>query len=127
VTHTRSASAQHQFDTLLARVLRSGVLLSAAVVACGGAAYLSADGVRNLDYHVFKGEPASLRSVGGIIIDAMRLSGPGLIQLGLLLLIATPIARVVFSVIGFARQRDWLYVAITLVVLSLLAYSLATG
>jgi uncharacterized membrane protein len=46
------------------------------------------------------------------------------VQLGLLLLIATPIGRVVFSVAGFARQRDWLYVGITLVVLALLAYSL---
>ena len=53
--------------------------------------------------------------------------GRGLIQLGLLLLIATPIARVVFSVAGFARQRDWLYVAITLIVLTLLGYSLLAG
>ena len=42
-------------------------------------------------------------------------------------LIATPIARVVFSVIGFARQRDWLYVGVTLAVLMLLVYSVTTG
>ncbi|HZT76267.1 MAG TPA: DUF1634 domain-containing protein [Vicinamibacterales bacterium] len=47
------------------------------------------------------------------------------VQVGLLLLIATPIARVVFSVVGFSRQRDWLYVAVTLTVLALLLYSLA--
>lgn len=57
----------------------------------------------------------------------MVLGGRGLIQFGLLLLIATPIARVIFSIAGFARQRDWLYVAITLVVLTLLSYSLLAG
>ena len=63
----------------------------------------------------------------GIVAEAKTLGGRGLVQLGLLLLIATPIARVVFSVIGFARQRDWLYVLITLTVLTLLTCSLASG
>jgi uncharacterized membrane protein len=57
----------------------------------------------------------------------MHFEARGVIQLGLLLLIATPIGRVVFSVIGFVRQRDWLYVAITLLVLRLLLYSLMSG
>jgi len=51
----------------------------------------------------------------------------GLIQLGLLLLIATPMARVAFSVIGFALEKDWLYVGITLLVLALLIYSLSSS
>jgi uncharacterized membrane protein len=55
---------------------------------------------------------------------ARELSGRGLVQLGLLFLIATPIARVVFSIVGFMRQRDRLYVGVTAAVLALLAYSL---
>jgi uncharacterized membrane protein len=55
---------------------------------------------------------------------ARDLSGRGLVQFGLLFLIATPIARVVFSIVGFMRQRDWLYVGVTAAVLALLAYSL---
>jgi uncharacterized membrane protein len=51
----------------------------------------------------------------------------GLIQLGLLLLIATPMARVAFSVIGFALEKDWFYVGITLLVLALLIYSLSSS
>jgi uncharacterized membrane protein len=50
-----------------------------------------------------------------------------LIQLGLLILIATPIARVAFSVVAFLYQRDWMYVAVTLMVLGLLVYSLFGG
>jgi uncharacterized membrane protein len=76
---------------------------------------------------VFRGEPGDLQSVTGIIADAKAFDGRGLIQLGVLVLIATPIARVAFSVIGFARQRDWLYVVMTLVVLVLLVYSVTTG
>ena len=56
--------------------------------------------------------------------QALALHGPGLIQFGLLILIATPIARVAFSVFAFAYQRDWTYVLVTLVVLGLLVYSL---
>ena len=48
-----------------------------------------------------------------------------LIQFGLLLLIATPIARVAFSVIAFAVERDRLYVAFTIVVLMVLVWSLS--
>jgi uncharacterized membrane protein len=47
--------------------------------------------------------------------------------LGLLLLIATPVARVAFSVIGFALEKDWMYVVITLIVLALLIYSLSSS
>jgi uncharacterized membrane protein len=48
-------------------------------------------------------------------------------QLGLFLLIATPVARVVFSLLAFAIQRDHLYVGITLVVLAVLTFSLTGG
>jgi uncharacterized membrane protein len=41
----------------------------------------------------------------------------------LLLLIATPIARVAFSIAGFLIERDWLYVAFTVIVLVILLYS----
>lgn len=118
--------SDEQFDTILARVLQIGVVLAAAIVAFGGAVFLWRHAGENPAYHVFRGEPSDFRSVRGIVAEARSLSGRGLVQLGLLVLIATPVARVVFSVIGFARQRDWLYVAITLVVLSLLIYSLAS-
>src|ERR1700676_2182147 len=120
-------STARQFDTLLGNVLRTGVLISAAVVAWGGVVYLSDDAVSKPDYHVFRGAPADLRSVSGIISEAKAHGGRGLIQLGVLVLIATPIARVVFSVIGFARERDWLYVGVTVVVPMLLIYSVTTG
>jgi uncharacterized membrane protein len=118
---------EDQFDLVLAHVLRAGVLLAARVVAAGGAMFVLAHGAEPPQYRVFRGEPASLRSVHAIVVEAMRLRAEGIVQLGLLLLIATPIARVVFSVIGFVKQRDWLYVGITAAVLALLTYSLLSG
>ena len=50
-----------------------------------------------------------------------------MIQLGLLVLIATPIARVAFSLVAFALQRDRIYVIVTLIVLAVLLYSLTGG
>jgi uncharacterized membrane protein len=120
-------STDARFDTVLAYVLRAGVLLSAAVVACGGIVFLRVHGLERPAYHVFRGEPAALRSVRGIVSAAVHGGGRGLTQCGLLLLIATPIARVVCSVFGFIKQRDWLYTGITLAVLALLAYSLLAG
>jgi uncharacterized membrane protein len=63
--------------------------------------------------------------VTGIIGDAFDARGRGLIQFGLLLLVATPVARVVFSAVIFALERDWRYVAFTLLVLGVLIFSLA--
>ena len=87
---------------------------------------LSRHGREPADYRVFQGEPTELRSIPGVIRSALSGQGRGLIQLGLLLLIATPIARVSFSVLGFAIERDRLYVLFTLIVLGiLLLYSFA--
>ena len=124
---TSTAWTDERFDAVLAHVLRWGVILAATVVACGGVVFLARHGTQPADYRTFNGEPDALRSIGGVLSEAANESGRGLIQLGLLLLIATPIARVVFSVIGFAKQRDWLYVVITLAVLMLLTFSLASG
>jgi uncharacterized membrane protein len=113
-----------RIENVLGNLLRSGVLLSALVVSIGGAIYLIRHGQEPVNFRVFRGEPADLRSVRGIIRDALELRGQGIIQLGLLLLIATPVARVAFSIFGFTEERDGMYVAFTLIVFSVLLYSL---
>jgi len=117
--------SEQRFETLIGQLLRIGVLLSAAVVFAGGVHYLvQYHGTTAERLHVFSGEPDNLRHISGIVQFALGLHSRGLIQLGLLLLIATPVARVAFSVIGFAGERDWLYVGITLAVLAVLLYGL---
>ena len=113
-----------RIELILGNLLRTGVLLSAAVVLCGAGIYLARHAHEPANYRVFRGEPSDLRTISGVLHSIIHERGRSLIQLGLLLLIATPIARVVFSIVGFAIERDRMYVAFTLIVLAVLLYSL---
>ena len=116
-----------QTEAVIGSLLRLGVLLAASVVLLGGSVYLIRHGTSMPEYHAFQGEPTDLRTISGIVHDALRFEGRGIIQLGLLFLIGTPVARVVFSIIAFALERDKLYVVVTLIVLAVLIFSLAGG
>jgi uncharacterized membrane protein len=118
------ANDDRAFAMFLGHALRAGVLFAAVIVAAGAAVFLSKRGAMPADYKGFHGEPGSLRSIRGIVAGAWTGDGQALIQAGLLVLIGTPVARVVFSVVAFTRERDWLYVVITAVVLGLLGFSL---
>jgi uncharacterized membrane protein len=122
-----SQEARHQLEMRLGTLLRVGVSAAAAVVLMGGALYLSRHGMEHPAYHTFHSGPSDLRTLPGIIAGALHLREREVIQFGLVLLIATPIARVAFAVFAFFHQRDWLYVGISALVLALLLYGLATA
>ncbi len=111
-------------ERVIGALLRWGVILAAGVVLAGGAMYLVRHGATMPDYRVFSGEPSDLRNVSGIVAGAVSWHSRGLIQFGLLLLILVPVARVAFSVVAFALQRDRIYVVVTLIVLAVLLYGL---
>jgi uncharacterized membrane protein len=113
-----------QMDRLIGGLLRAGVLLAAAVSVAGGVWYLVRNPGTAPQYGTFHREAAELRSVSGVLRAVAEGRPEGLIQLGLLLLIATPVARVALSTAAFLLARDWLYAGITLVVLAVLAVSL---
>jgi uncharacterized membrane protein len=123
MTSTKGWTDQ-RIEDILGNLLRAGVLLAALVVLIGATIFLVRHGHSPANYRVFRGEPTELRSIRGIFQAAFALQGRGVIQLGLLLLIATPVARVAFSVWGFAEEHDRMYVVFTLIVLSVLLYSL---
>ncbi|HVS34477.1 MAG TPA: DUF1634 domain-containing protein [Gemmataceae bacterium] len=132
-------SEDTRVEQTMGRLLQAGVLLAALVTAVGGAFYLAERATQERPAYdklppngVGLDHPAELNSPAGVLELAFRGRpgyglGRGLIQLGVLLLIATPVARVAFSVYVFARQRDRLYVAVTLAVLVLLLISLFAG
>jgi uncharacterized membrane protein len=111
-----------RMETVMGRLLQVGVLLASIFVALGGAMYLKAHYGSVPDYRVFASEPIGLRDPGQLFEQVVRGDGVAVIELGVLLLIATPIARVVFAVVSFALERDWLYVAISAVVLVILVF-----
>ena len=120
----RAGWSDDQADARLSRVLQVGVVVAAAIVALGGILFLASAGRSAPDLGAFRGEPEGFRHVRGIVNAARTGSGLGVIQLGLLVLMATPVARVAFSLFAFVRQRDWAYVAITTLVLALLTASM---
>jgi uncharacterized membrane protein len=117
-----------KIEDILGNLLRAGVILAASVVFFGAIIYLVRHGGSSASYHVFQGEPGELRRPRSIVHGAFAFSSRGIIQLGVLLLIATPILRVAFSVFAFAVEKDRMYVIFTLIVLGVLLYSvIGTG
>jgi uncharacterized membrane protein len=113
-----------KIENIVGNLLRVGVSLSAVVVMFGATIYLIRHGRSPADYRVFRGEPTDLKSLPGILHSAFTFHGQGIIQLGLVLLIATPVARVAFAIWGFAAEEDRMYMIFTGIVLVVLLYSL---
>ncbi len=120
-------SNDRQLEQLLGNLLRYGVLIASTVVLVGGILYLIHHGAEPADYEFFQGEASVLRSPAGVVTAVLSGNRRGIVQFGLLLLIATPIVRVAISLLAFLRQRDFTYVIVTLMVLTGLIYSLLTS
>ncbi len=123
----RRGWSDETMDRFISVLLRFGLVLSAALVLTGAVIYLLRHGGEVVSYRVFQGEPPSYRYLPGILQEALRIHGRGFILAGLIVLIATPVARVVFSVVAFLLKRDLVYVAATLIVLAVLLLSLLGG
>jgi uncharacterized membrane protein len=113
-----------KLELIIGNLLRMGVFASAIIVFAGGIAFVVQDHAGPVHYGTFQVEQSNLRTVPGIIRSAWSLRPGAIIQLGLLLLIATPIARVALAAIGFYLEGDHLYVAVSTIVLSILLFSL---
>ena len=122
-TNTKRWNDERMRD-IMGTLLRVGVLTSASLVIIGGILFFIQHANEIFDFTTFKGEPARFRQVHLIIKEAFNFRGRDVIQLGLLVLIATPVARVIFSLLGFLIEKDWIYVAITSLVLVILSVSL---
>lgn len=119
--------SDERIEQWISSLLRGGVYLAAGVTTLGGIAVLAQRGRSPADYRVFRGEPAGLLSLRGVLSGIGRLDSHAVVQFGLILLIATPVARVLVSLVAFVLQRDRLYVVITAVVLLVLLFSFFLG
>src|SRR5436309_3492358 len=104
-------------QVIIGWILRAGVIVSMIVVFIGGIFFIFRHGHSIPDYSKFTGVPYFIRSSNDIIDSALHLKGQAIIQIGIILLIATPIIRVAFSAIGFALEKDYLYTTISIIVL----------
>jgi uncharacterized membrane protein len=112
-----------QIEVTMGRLLQVGVLLASAVVLIGGLLRLHAQHGSVPNYRFFSSEPAKLRQLGDMGHGLATADPATIIQFGVMLLIATPVARVAFALVAFAIERDRLYVAVSLIVLAVLLFS----
>lgn len=115
---------EKKMDEVIGNILRIGVVTAAAIVLLGGIIYLAGNAHSTVSYRAFSTAAGYSHSLPGLIAKAASFDSYSIIQLGLLVLIATPIARVLFSAAAFAVQKDFVYAAFTLAVFGLLLYSL---
>ncbi|MBE9003112.1 DUF1634 domain-containing protein [Nostoc sp. LEGE 12447] len=119
--------SEQKFYNFVGNLLKFGVLIASFIVLFGGIIYLIHHGCEPARYQFFRGEPSYLRSPNGVLKTMFLGSDRAIIQLGILLLIATPIIRVIISFFAFLTLRIWSFVLITLLVLTSLIYSLVGG
>jgi uncharacterized membrane protein len=112
---------------LLSHVLRAGTIISVTIVFIGGVFFIYRHGQSISDYHKWNGIPNFIRTTSGIFHGIWALKGQAMIQLGIVMLIATPILRVIFSAIGFVLEKDYMYVGISLLVLGIIFFSMMSG
>ena len=109
--------SDQRMDRAMGNLLRVGAILSGAVVLVGALFFLAKSGHAPA---VYSGRLAARPSLGAM-------DSRSVIQLGLVLLIATPIARVLLAFVAFTLGRDRVYMLISGIVLAVLAASLAGG
>lgn len=120
----KSYFVDKDIQLLLGTTLRVGVLISSTVILLGGIIFLSTQANEVIFFTDFKPEQTKFSSVTAIFEGLKTFDGLAIIQFGILLLIFTPIARVVFSIFSFLIEKDYMYVAIGLVVLGVIITSL---
>ena len=123
-------SREGQLTALIARTLRAGVSLAGTLVALGLLVLLTLHqgGRTNYfsDFHP-RPQPITHGLLGVFERDLHRHAPRDLINLGLILLILTPVVRVAFSIVIYLYENDTLYTAFTVFVLAVLLYSLFGG
>lgn len=114
-------------QVILGTLLRAGVIISMTIVLIGGVIFLIHNKGVITDYKVFKPELAKFSSIAAIFKGLLTFHGDAIVQFGILMLIFTPVARIFFAVFSFLIEKDYLYVLIGLIILTILAISLNGG
>ena len=117
-------SGNNKLRIWMSRLLQAGVITSVTIIIAGGILFFIQHPGAHLTYNNFIGEPSRLRHVTIIFRDAFTFRSRAVIQFGILVLIATPVMRVLFSLVDFVITKDWVFVVITGIVISVLLFSL---
>ena len=122
--HAKTYLIDKEVQIILGTLLRIGVLVSSVIIFLGGILYLTGHSNELVSYTEFKPVPSKFSGITTIFEGLLTFDGLAIIQFGVMLLIFTPIARVVFSIFSFLIERDYMYVAIGAIVLGVIITSL---
>lgn len=118
---------EKDIQVLLGTLLRAGVIISMSIVLVGGVIFLIHNNGAITDYKVFTPELSKFSSITEIFAGLLTMQGDAIVQFGVLMLIFTPIARIIFAIFSFSLEKDYLYVLIGFIILAIIAVSLSGG
>jgi len=118
---------EKDIQVLLGTLLRAGVIISMSIVLVGGVIFLIHNNGAITDYKVFTPELSKFSSITEIFGGLLTMQGDAIVQFGVLMLIFTPIARIIFAIFSFSLEKDYLYVLIGFIILAIIAISLSGG
>jgi uncharacterized membrane protein len=125
---SKKTPADQDIERLIGLQLRFGVIIASSIVLIGGLLYLKQSGALAVPhYHSFTGAKAGFTSLGEIFKGVCTANAKGVIELGVVALIITPILRIAFSLAGFIIEKDKLYIWITFTVLAIMMASIFGG
>lgn len=114
-------------EIALSYILRGGLFFSIAMVLYGGIFFFSSDAHKTFEFSTFTPPSKEQMLLTTLFKGAMNHDPNSLIQIGLLILITTPLLRVISCWIMFLYEKDYLYVILASIVLTILGYSLFTS
>lgn len=113
---------------VIGNVMRWGVIVSLSLTFLGGLLYILSHPHEIISYKEYIEKDYSVAEIlSKTFSGLLHFDGESLITFGILLLFATPVLRVLFSLIGFILEKDKLYILITLIVLAIIFISLSGG
>ncbi len=121
------ASSPRAMELAIGYMLRVGVLTACAICLVGGVLYIMCYGGTQADFSTFEGAPPMYRSLSGIWMGLKALEPLAIVQTGVVVLLATPVLRVLFSIFAFLFERDYLYVVITCIVFAIILLNMLGG
>lgn len=117
-----TSALHHQTEIMLGNMLKIGVIISSSITIFGGILFLLNHGTEIPNYHIFNESSFNFSSLKNLYVDVIALNSEVIMELGILLLIATPIIRILFSVFAYAFEKDYMYVCFAIFVFLVTIY-----
>ena len=117
---------QRDMELFIGKMLRVGVFTACGVAILGGILYVFQNTGEKVDFQTFSADMA-VHSFLSLWNGVMAMNAVSIIQLGLVILLCTPVLRVAFSTVVFLLEKDFLYVGISMIVLFIILFNLFDG